>query len=251
MKDLRVEKLAKQLLKFSVKIKKGEKIFIEMLGTECIELASELINQSKELGAIPLFNIIDYKILKEMLLNCTEEQVKEYARFDLEKMKEADCYIGIRSAKFYKYYFDKVRRSETMEHFFPLWPLRQAPPFNQYSSKTSKWCRQCKEHYDYIKTYMDVLLQEYEYRNKKPHGLEKFLEWLECDAPQMNIPQGNIKKIVVPWKVLNPKYRRKDIQLGYRLQYKALLENDGIKITDFKNRDIPEFLMQQNSQWLE
>ena len=26
--------------------------------------------------------------------------------------------------------------------------------------------------------------------------------------------------------MLNPKYRRKDIQLGYRLQYKALLEND-------------------------
>lgn len=180
------------------------------------------------------------KLLNKSLTGCMTALIA--ARF---------YFIGIRSAKFYKYYFDKVRRSETMEHFFPLWPLKQPPPFNQYSSKTSKWCRQCKEHYDYIKTYMDVLLQEYEYRNKKPHGLEKFLEWLECDAPQMNIPQGNIKKIVVPWKVLNPKYRRKDIQLGYRLQYKALLENDGIKITDFKNRDIPEFLMQQNSQWLE
>ena len=160
-------------------------------------------------------------------------------------------FIGIRTAKFYKHFFDDKNRAETMDKFFPLWPLRQKPPFNQYKSKVSKWCRQCSEHYDYIKTYLDILLQEYEYRYKKMHGLEKFLDWLECDAPQLNIPKGNISKIVIPWKVLNPKYRRRDICLGYRLQYKAFLENDGIKVQDFKNRDIPEFLLQKNSQWLE
>ena len=180
------------------------------------------------------------KLLNKSLTGCMTALVA--ARF---------YYIGIRSAKFYSYYFDKVRTDDTMEQFFPLWPLRQKPPFNQYQSKASKWCRQCLEHYEYVKTYMDILLQEYEYRNKKIHGLEKFLEWVEVDAPKLNIPKANISKIVIPWKVLNPKYRRKDIASGYRLQYKALLENDGIKISDFKNRDIPDFLMPQNSQWRE
>lgn len=98
---------------------------------------------------------------------------------------------------------------------------------------------------------MDALLTEYEFRNGKPHGLDKFLEWVEYDAPPLKIPVGNIKQIVVPWKVLNPKYRKKDIYEGYRLQYKAMLENDGIKVDAFKKRDIPEFLIQKNSQWLE
>ena len=78
MSENKVEKLAKNLLNHSVKLQKGESILIEMLGTECSDLAIELIRQSKKIGAIPLFNIIDYKVLKELLLNCNEEQIKEY-----------------------------------------------------------------------------------------------------------------------------------------------------------------------------
>ena len=109
----------------------------------------------------------------------------------------------------------------------------------------------CKEHNDYIKKYMDILLVEYEYRFGKQHGLTKFLEWNEYDAPALKIPVGNISKIVIPWKVLNPKYRRKDIYEGYRLQYAALLKNDGIKVDDFAKRDIPDFLVSSTSKWLE
>ncbi len=97
MIDERNKKLAKILLEHSVKLQRGEKILIEMLGTDCSDLAIELIKQSKEIGAIPLFNIIDYKVLKELLLNCNKEQIIEYAKYDLIKMQNADAYIGIRS----------------------------------------------------------------------------------------------------------------------------------------------------------
>lgn len=160
-------------------------------------------------------------------------------------------FIGIRSKKFYDYYFSKEKKQLTLEQFFPLWPFKTKPSFLQYTSRLGKWCRMCQEHYEFMKKCMDSLLTEYEFRNGKPHALDKFLEWTEYDAPKLKIPAGNIKKIVVPWKVLNPKYRRKDIYEGYRLQYKAFLENDGIKVDDFKKRDIPEFLVQKNSQWLE
>lgn len=96
--DKRISKLASNLLNHSVKLLKGETILIEMIGTDSINLANELRKQSKEIGAIPMLNIIDYKILKELLLNCNEEQIKEYAKHDLERMKNADAYIGIRSA---------------------------------------------------------------------------------------------------------------------------------------------------------
>lgn len=163
-------------------------------------------------------------------------------------------FVGIRSAKFYKYYFDKCRKQETLDTFFPLWPLKQKPPFNNYSSKTSKWCRMCKEHYEYVKSYLQILLDEYTYRFNKEHGLTRFLEWENLDAPQLKIPEGHLKKIQIPWKNLNPKFRDKNIQLGYRKQYTAILNNYDIKIDDFTKRDIPVFLITDNVQknkWLE
>ena len=98
MFDNRNTQLAHNLLHHSVNLQEGEKILIEMLGTACSGLAIELIKQAKEIEAIPLFNIIDYKVLRELLLNCNEEQIKEYAKYDLQKMQGADAYIGIRSA---------------------------------------------------------------------------------------------------------------------------------------------------------
>ena len=38
MKDIRIEKLAKQLLEYSVKLQKNEKILIEMIGKDGIPL---------------------------------------------------------------------------------------------------------------------------------------------------------------------------------------------------------------------
>ena len=98
MNNQRIIKLAYNLLNQSIKLQNGETILIEMLGTDCTDLACELIKQVKEMGAIPLINIIDYKVLKEFLLKCTEEQIKQYAKFDLMKMQASNAYIGIRSA---------------------------------------------------------------------------------------------------------------------------------------------------------
>ena len=53
MLDKRIRKLASNLLNHSVRLKKDEKILIEMIGTDCSDLAIELIKQSKELGATP------------------------------------------------------------------------------------------------------------------------------------------------------------------------------------------------------
>ena len=146
--DKRIEKLASNLLNHSVKIKNGEKILIEMLGTDCSDLASELIKQAKQIGAIPVFNIIDYKVLKEILLNCTEEQIKEYAKYDLARMTEVDAYIGTRAANpkelndiskesmeiYNKYYQTPVHFEERVKH--TKWCILRYP--NEWLAKQAK-----------------------------------------------------------------------------------------------------------------
>lgn len=132
--DKRIKKLASNLLNHSVKLQTGEKILIEMLGTECSDLAGELIKQAKEIGAIPVFNIIDYKVLKEILLNCNEIQIKEYAKYDLARMTEVDAYIGIRAANPKE--LDGIPK-ESMEIYNKYY---QTPVHFEERVKHTKWC---------------------------------------------------------------------------------------------------------------
>jgi len=97
LKDKRIEKLANNLLNYSIGLKPNEDLLIDVLGEDGIPLAKELIKQAEEMKARPYFNIVNYELLREMLQNCTEEQIKKYAKYDLEKMKDADAYIGIRA----------------------------------------------------------------------------------------------------------------------------------------------------------
>ena len=73
MRDIRIKKLASNLLNHSVNLQKGEKILIEIIGMDAIPLGKELIRQAENIGALPFFNIIDYEIIREMLMNGTEE----------------------------------------------------------------------------------------------------------------------------------------------------------------------------------
>ena len=98
MKDTRIEKLAKNLLHHSVELKQDEKILIEIIGMDAVPLGKELIKQAENRGALPFFNIIDYEVMRGMLLNASEEQIKLYAKHDLQRMQDMDCYIGIRAS---------------------------------------------------------------------------------------------------------------------------------------------------------
>ena len=59
MKDSRIEKLANNLLTYSVNIQRGDNILIELLGEDGIPLAKELSKKAELLGAKPYFNIIN------------------------------------------------------------------------------------------------------------------------------------------------------------------------------------------------
>ena len=156
-------------------------------------------------------------------------------------------FIGIRSKKIYDYMFDDAHREMTLETHFPMWPLQQKPGFLQYTSKESKWTRKCKEHYDYVKQYFNILLDEYLYRFKKEHGLHKLAEWLDFDAPKLAIPVANMSKIVVPWKNIDIRWRRKNIINGYRLQFMNTLEGKPEEVFMKTRRDIPDFVIKHFS----
>lgn len=150
---------------------------------------------------------------------------------------------GIRSKKFLDYYFHLDRRAETMDRFFPNWPFKKLPSLKYYTSRTSKWTRQCGEHFQYVVDYFRVLLTEHEYRFGRRHKLARFLDWLDCDMPA-KLPMAHLKQIYLPWKSLKKKFRNRDIIEGYRRQYMdTYCYEDPIGAYMSSNRDVPEFVV--------
>lgn len=90
---------------------------------------------------------------------------------------------------------------------------------------------------------MQILLNEYSYRFKKEHGLQKFLDWATTSPIAPQIPYGKIHTINLPWKDLKLKYRRKNIVEGYRLQFMNSFSKDAFAEYSGSMRDIPQFVV--------
>ncbi|TVY00667.1 aminopeptidase [Cohnella terricola] len=98
MRDPRIQKLAANLAGYSVKVKPGDNVLIEMIGSER-ELLKSLIEEVAKLGGNPFVEIEDRAVLRTLLMNANEEQLKTWAEYDLERMKRMDAYIGIRAGE--------------------------------------------------------------------------------------------------------------------------------------------------------
>lgn len=153
-------------------------------------------------------------------------------------------FIGIRSKKFFSHYFSKENVSSTMASIFSGWPGKKKPTFTAYNWRESKWCRSCHENFSYICQYLSILIDECQYRSKDLHGQDAMLQWLENAVRNVDFPYAGIDKIHLPWKCIDPKYRRVDIVAGYRLQFMSMFEdNDPFKAYGACIRDIPQFVL--------
>ena len=97
MTDPRIETLAENLVNYSCSVKPGEKVLIETRGFE-VPLTKALVKEVYRAGGLPFVTIKNDEILRAVLLGCSEEQISLMARFELDRMKEMDAYIGIRYA---------------------------------------------------------------------------------------------------------------------------------------------------------
>ena len=95
MIDERIKILAKNLINYSVQLKKGEKVLIEAKGVDYM-LVNELVKEAFKVGAYPFVSMFDNRVSRELLMGETEEYAKLKAKYDTYKMADMDAYIGIR-----------------------------------------------------------------------------------------------------------------------------------------------------------
>lgn len=95
-KDVRISQLAQAILKNSIKLKKGEKIYIEARGLSTMPLMQEMIKEATKMGGVPFYFYNDNSLLKSFLCSAQEEQIKDFAKLHFDLMKKCDAYVAIR-----------------------------------------------------------------------------------------------------------------------------------------------------------
>lgn len=97
--DERIKKLASGLVNYSCRVGKGDKVWIHYIGADTEPLARQLVKEVYAAGGVPFPVYTNNRVLREVLLNCTEEQLKLMADLDSRKMSAMDCYIAVRGAE--------------------------------------------------------------------------------------------------------------------------------------------------------
>lgn len=98
MKDKRNEVLAKNLINYSCRLQKGEKIMVEIKGKETLELAKEIIAEATRVGGIPFWYYNDESLQRPWIGQADEAQFKASGKLHLKLMKEMDAYLGLRGS---------------------------------------------------------------------------------------------------------------------------------------------------------
>lgn len=97
MKDPRIVQLARQLIRYSVRLKKNEKILIDIYD-HADDFAVALVEEAYKAGGIPFVNQESNKIKRALLMNAEKEQLDALLRYELTRMQEMNAYIAIRKA---------------------------------------------------------------------------------------------------------------------------------------------------------
>lgn len=94
MRDPRLEHLAKTLLNYSVRAKKGETVLIQgPLDTKPLML--ELVKEINRIGAIPRINIIDPDVTRLNMLGMDEARLAKNVEWSTDLVTNSECSIRI------------------------------------------------------------------------------------------------------------------------------------------------------------
>jgi aminopeptidase len=118
MLDPRVQQLADVLVHHSLEIQPGDKVLVEAFDIPP-EATACVVRTLSRAGALPVVDTRHNQVLRELYLNATEERMRLIGDIDLARMKEMDCYIGLRGGPNITEFADVP--PEKMELFQRLW----------------------------------------------------------------------------------------------------------------------------------
>src|SRR3972149_10625519 len=96
--DPRIKTLAKNLVNYSCRVQKEEKVLVESVGNSAIPLVRAVINEVYKAGGLPFTDLKDYSVMREILKEATVEQLKSMAKYELTRMTHIAAFSGLRAS---------------------------------------------------------------------------------------------------------------------------------------------------------
>lgn len=132
MHDPRIDELARQLVRYSTALKKGEKVLIDLVDVpEAMGVA--LIREARARGAEPFLRVNTNRLSREMLAGATESQYRTVAKHQLTEMKDMDAYIAIRGSHNITEFSDISPKNMALA-------MRELRKVMNYRVRQTKWC---------------------------------------------------------------------------------------------------------------
>jgi aminopeptidase len=132
MTDPRYTKLAKLLVSYSVELKKGDKILLDMIDVPD-EFAVELMRAVRAVGAVPLIETRHTRITREIMRGATEAHAALVREVELFRMKRMQAYIAVRGSA------NASEASDVPSDTMALYAKTTRPVQNYRVNKT-RWC---------------------------------------------------------------------------------------------------------------
>ena len=98
MKDPRLEQMAQGLINYSVHLKPGEKILIEVIDSG-YPLALAIIDEVYRVGGIPFVTVRNRQVDRKLMLQAGQTQLSKMSEYELAQMREMDAYLAIRASE--------------------------------------------------------------------------------------------------------------------------------------------------------
>src|SRR3954471_14954592 len=99
MPDPPWDSLAKILISHSTRLTSGEALLIECFDLDDSTLPRLLVQKAARRGAHPLVETKDTRILRELIRNASEGQMRTMGEVELHRMKQVQAYIALRGAR--------------------------------------------------------------------------------------------------------------------------------------------------------
>ncbi len=132
MHDARIDALARQLVRYSTSLKKGEKVLIDLHDVpDSIGLA--LIREVRARGGLPFLRIHQSRLTREMLKGAEDAQYAILTKHLLAEMKDMDAYIAIRGGH------NIAETSDVPAKNMKL-AMKHMRPVLDHRVKKTKWC---------------------------------------------------------------------------------------------------------------
>ena len=132
MHDPRIDALARQLVRYSISLKKGEKVLIDVADVpDSIGLA--LIREVRAKGGLPFLRVGHSRLNREMLRGAEDDQYSLISKHLLTEMKDMDGYLAIRGSH-------NIAETSDVPAEKMRTAMKNLRPVMDHRVKKTKWC---------------------------------------------------------------------------------------------------------------